>query len=247
MNRRFAALALVLGLVTTLVAAVPPGSSPGPGAEVGPVCTFSIVAFDPEKKEWGIAVASKFLAVGVVVPWAKAGAGAVATQSFANTCYGPRGLELLAQGKSAEEVVKLLTEDDSRKASRQVGIVDAQGNAATFSGEKCMAWAGGKTGKHYACQGNLLAGEDVVNDMAKAFEESTGPLAWRLVTALEAAEKAGGDKRGKQSAAVLVVREKGGYGGYNDRAIDFRVDDHPDPLKELARILALRIKRPEGR
>src|SRR5262249_54591618 len=159
------------------------------------------------RKEWGIGVASKFLAVGAVVPWAKAGVGAVATQSFANTSYGPKGLELMAQGKPAEETIKALTDDDKQKEQRQVGIVDAQGNAATFTGAKCQPWAGGKTGKHYACQGNILAGEAVVNDMAKAFEESKGPLAWRIIAALEAADKAGGDKRGKQSAAILVVRE----------------------------------------
>ncbi len=209
-----------------------------------PICTFSLVAYDPEHQEWGVAVASKFLAVGSVVPWAKAGVGAIATQSHANTTYGPKGLELLSEGKSADEVIKQLTIDDMSKDVRQVGIIDAKGNAATFTGAKCMVWAGGKTGKHYACQGNILAGETVVDDMAKAFEESSGPLAWRLISALEAAEKAGGDKRGKQSAAILVVREKGGYSGFNDRMIDFRVDDHETPVQELARILALRLKRP---
>jgi uncharacterized Ntn-hydrolase superfamily protein len=209
-----------------------------------PIYTFSIVAYDPERQEWGVAVASKFLAVGAVVPWAKAGVGAIATQSHANTTYGPKGLELLSEGKSADEVIKQLTDEDKGKEVRQVGIIDGKGNAATFTGDKCMVWAGGKTGKHYACQGNILAGEAVVNDMAKAFEESSGPLAWRLIAALEAAEKAGGDKRGKQSAAILVVREKGGYSGFNDRMIDFRVDDHDTPVQELARILALRLKRP---
>jgi uncharacterized Ntn-hydrolase superfamily protein len=180
------------------------------------------------------------------VPWAKAGVGAIATQSHANTTYGPKGLELLGQGKSAEEVIKLLTEEDEGKDVRQAGIVDAKGSAATFTGSKCTEWAGGKTGKHYACQGNILAGEAVVDDMAKAFEEAKGPLAWRLMAALEAAEKAGGDKRGKQSAAILVVRDKAGYSGFNDRLIDFRVDDHATPVQELARILALCLKRPEN-
>jgi uncharacterized Ntn-hydrolase superfamily protein len=211
-----------------------------------PVNTFSIVAYDQDRQEWGVAVASKFLAVGAVVPWAKAGVGAIATQSHANTTYGPKGLELLGQGKSAEEVIKLLTEEDEGKAVRQAGIVDAKGSAATFTGSKCTEWAGGKTGKHYACQGNILAGEAVVNDMAKAFEEAKGPLAWRLMAGLEAAEKAGGDKRGKQSAAILVVRDKAGYSGFNDRLIDFRVDDHATPVQELARILALCLKRPEN-
>jgi uncharacterized Ntn-hydrolase superfamily protein len=210
------------------------------------VCTFSIVAYDPGRQEWGVGVASKYLAVGAVVPWAKAGAGAVATQSYVNTSYGPRGLDLLASGKSAEEVIKELTDADQDKEVRQVGIVDAKGKAANFTGKKCIAWAGAKSGDHYTCQGNLLAGEQVVLDMAKAFEEGKGPLAWRIIAALEAGEKAGGDKRGKQSAALLVVREKGGAGGFNDRALDFRVDDHAEPVKELARILSLRLRRPES-
>jgi uncharacterized Ntn-hydrolase superfamily protein len=206
--------------------------------------TFSIAAFDPQRKEWGVAVASKYLAVGSAVPFAKAGVGAVATQSFVNVTYGPRGLELLAAGKSAEETIKALTDADTGKELRQVGVIDAKGNAASFSGTKCMAWAGHKTGKHYACQGNLLTGEEVVNDMAKAFEEAKGPLAWRMMAALEAGEKAGGDKRGKQSAALLVVRDKSGPNGLGDRLIDLRVDDHEKPVQELARILALRLKRP---
>src|SRR5437764_10217035 len=157
--------------------------------------TFSIVARDPQAGESGIAVQSKFLAVGAVVPWAKAGVGAIATQSFANTSYGPRGLELLGQGKTAEATLKQLTGGDEGAAVRQVGIIDANGEAATFTGDKCNAWAGGKIGKFYACQGNLLAGEAVVTEMAKAFENAKGPLAWRIVAAMEAAEKAGGDKR----------------------------------------------------
>jgi uncharacterized Ntn-hydrolase superfamily protein len=207
--------------------------------------TFSIVAFDSERKEWGVAVASKYLAVGSAVPFAKAGVGAIATQAYVNVSYGPQGLELLGQGKSAEEVVKQLVEADKGKDTRQLGIVDAKGDAAKFTGSKCNAWAGDKAGKHYSVQGNLLAGEEVVNEMAKAFEEAKGPLAWRLMAALEAGEKAGGDKRGKQSAAILVVREKGGPNGFGDRAIDLRVDDHTEPVQELVRILKLRVKRPE--
>src|SRR5262249_49343942 len=150
--------------------------------------TFSIVAYDPDKKEWGIAVASKYLAVGSPVPWAKAGVGAVATQSAVDPTYGPRGLELMEKGKSAEEAIKELTEKDRNKEARQLGFVDSKGNVANFSGTGCNAWAGAKSGKHYTCQGNLLTGEKVVEDMAKAFEDSKGPLAWRLMAALEAGE-----------------------------------------------------------
>lgn len=239
-------LAPLLALLAAGLAFVPTSAAPEPAPAVEPVNTFSVVGYDPDKKEWGVAVASKFLAVGSVVPWAKAGVGAVATQSFANTSYGPDGLKMMADGKSAEETLKALTDADKGKDQRQVGAIDKDGKSATFTGEKCNAWAGGKAGKHYACQGNILAGEKVVADMAKAFEESKGPLAWRLMAAMEAGEKAGGDKRGKQSAAILVVKEKGGYGGFNDRYIDFRVDDHEKPLDELARLLALRLKRPKA-
>jgi uncharacterized Ntn-hydrolase superfamily protein len=218
-----------------------------PAAEREDRCvnTFSIVAYDPAKKEWGVGVASKFLAVGAVVPWAKAGVGAIATQSFANTQYGTKGLDLLGQGKSAEEVIKILTDRDDLRDVRQVGIIDAQGNAATYTGSKCNAWAGGKSGEHYTCQGNILAGEEVVNNMAKAYEKAKGLLAWRIMAALEAAEEAGGDSRGKQSAAILVVRAKGGYGAFNDRFLDFRVDDHSGPVQELGRVLSLRLRRPK--
>jgi uncharacterized Ntn-hydrolase superfamily protein len=208
------------------------------------VSTFSVVGYDPDRKEWGIAVASKVLAVGSIVPWAEANSGAIATQSYANVTYGPRGLKMLGEGKSAQEVIEALTSDDPGKAQRQVGIVDRNGDAATFTGARCNAWAGGKTGKHYACQGNILKGPEVVDAMAKAFEESKGSLAWRLFGALEAGDKAGGDSRGKQSAAIYIVREKGGYGGMNDRAIDLRVDDHQQPVTELGRVLALRVRRP---
>jgi uncharacterized Ntn-hydrolase superfamily protein len=229
---------LCLGAGSFVPPAAPEPSDPA-------VNTFSIVAYDPAKKEWGVGVASKFLAVGAVVPWAKAGVGAIATQSFANTTYGIKGLDLLSQGKSADEVVKILTERDDQRDVRQVGIVDAQGNAATYTGSACNPWAGGKTGKHYACQGNILTDEAVVDSMAKAFERTKGPLAWRIMAALEAAEAKGGDSRGKQSAALLVVRVKGGYGGLNDRMIDFRVDDHSGPVQELGRVLSLRLKRPK--
>ena len=209
------------------------------------VHTFSIVAYDPDKQEWGVAVASKYLAVGAVVPWAKAGVGAVATQSYANVFYGSKGLELMGQGKSAAETIKLLTEEDKGKELRQVGIVDAKGEVANFSGEKCNPWAGAKSGKYYTCQGNLLAGENVIEAMAKSFEETKGPLAWKLMAALQAGDLAGGDKRGKQSAAILVVRKGGGATG-SDRYIDFRVDDHKDPVPELARILEIKVRRPNN-
>ncbi|WP_261131446.1 DUF1028 domain-containing protein [Bacillus sp. Marseille-Q3570] len=200
------------------------------------VATFSIVGFDPETDELGIAVQSKFIGVGSVVPWAKAGVGAVATQSFANTSYGPKGLEHMASGKSAEETIRLLTEKDEQRELRQVGVVDAKGNPATFTGKDCYDWAGGRTGKHYAAQGNILVNQETVDQMGMAFENTTGTLAHRLLTALNAGQHAGGDSRGKQSAALLIVKDKGGYGGYNDRAIDLRVDDHKEPIKELIRI-----------
>ncbi len=205
------------------------------------VSTFSIVAFDPETREWGIGVASRFLAVGSVVPWAKAEVGAIATQSYANTSYGPEGLKLLQTGRTVDEVIKLLTEADEQRETRQLGIIDGNGRAATYTGEKCHAWAGGKTGMNYACQGNILAGPQVVEEMAKAFEEKTGPLAQRIMSALEAAEAAGGDKRGRQSAALYIVKEKAGYAGFNDRMLDLRVDDHADPIQELKRILKVHL------
>ncbi len=201
--------------------------------------TFSIVARDPQTGELGIAVQSKFLAVGAVVPWAKAGIGAIATQSWANTTYGPRGLELLARGLSAAETLEQLLADDPERAKRQVGIVPASGAPVTYTGSECFPWAGGHVGEHYACQGNILVNEETVNAMARTFEETSGQLCDRLLAALAAGQEAGGDSRGQQSAALLVVREKGGYGGFNDRFIDLRVDDHPRPIEELARLLRL--------
>lgn len=203
------------------------------------VATFSIVGFDPETGELGVAVQSKFIGVGSVVPWAKAGVGAIATQSLANTSYGPEGLALLEKGYTAQEVIRILTDGDEDRGLRQVGIVDAKGNSATFTGENCYDWAGGKTGLNYAVQGNILVSEETVIAMANTFENSRGPLAERLLQALDAGQEAGGDKRGRQSAAIYVVKENGGYGGYNDRYIDLRVDDHPDPIKEIIRIYKL--------
>ncbi|MEJ7613388.1 MAG: DUF1028 domain-containing protein [Candidatus Fervidibacter sacchari] len=206
-----------------------------------PTGTFSIVAFDPKTGDLGVAVASKFLAVGSVVPYAKAGVGAIATQSFANTTFGPKGLELLRKGLTPSQVLKQLLASDKDREFRQVGIVDAKGRAAAFTGKKCLPWAGHIVGKGFAVQGNILAGEQVVKAMAKAFRETQGELAERLMAALEAGEQAGGDARGKQSAAILVVRKGAGYGGFDDRYIDLRVDDHPEPVKELRRILNIKL------
>jgi len=171
-----------------------------------------------------------------VVPWAEAGVGAVATQSFANTAYGPRGLALLRKGLHPKDVIRKLMEKDDMAAQRQVGMVDARGRAASFTGAECFEWAGHIVGRNYACQGNILAGEGVVKGMARAFESTEGDLPVRLLAALHAGQKAGGDKRGQQSAALLVVRGHGGYGGLNDRWIDVRVDDHPAPIDELTRV-----------
>lgn len=201
--------------------------------------TFSIVAYDPAAREWGVATQSKFLAVGAVVPWAQAEAGALATQSYANTTFGPKGLRLLAKGYSAQETLDRLLAADKGRAQRQVGIVDRQGEAATFTGSSCHAWAGGVTGKHFAAQGNILARARVVEALAAKFETAKGELADRLVAALLAAQRAGGDRRGQQSAAVLIVREKGGYAGFNDRYLDLRVDDDPHPIERLQEILEL--------
>jgi len=201
--------------------------------------TFSIVAADPGAGDWGIAVASKFPCVGAVVPWALAGVGAVATQSWANTSFGPDGLALMGEGIAAQDALdRLLGADDGRE-DRQAGFVDASGGPATFTGSKCMEWAGGLTGDDFAAQGNILAGDAVVAELARGFTQTDGDLCDRLLAALVAGDAAGGDKRGRQSAALLVVREGGGYEGRNDRYIDLRVDDHPDPIVELQRIFAV--------
>lgn len=201
--------------------------------------TFSIVACDLKEKSWGIAVASKFPAVGAVVPWAQADAGAVATQSFANTSFGPRGLEMMSGGISADETLAKLLMDDSERELRQVGLVDAQGNSATFTGSGCFPWAGGVTGKGYAVQGNILASSKVVPAMEKKFLATKGSLPARLHAALLAGDRAGGDKRGRQSAAIYVVKPNGGYGGFVDRWIDYRVDDHADPVLRLGELLEM--------
>ncbi|MGB8644187.1 MAG: DUF1028 domain-containing protein [Anaerolineae bacterium] len=201
--------------------------------------TFSLVALDPVSGDLGIAVESKFLGVGAVVPWAQAGVGAVATQSWANTSYGPLGLDMLRQGLTPSQAGAALIAGDAHADQRQFGIVDVQGRAFTYTGSGCFNWAGGRTGANYAAQGNILAGPQVVDALAGAFESTSGDLADRLVSALAAGQAAGGDRRGQESAALVVVRARGGYGGFNDRYIDLRVDDHPRPIQELARLLDL--------
>jgi len=204
------------------------------------VATYSIVACDLEARQWGVAVQSKFLAVGSVVPYAEAEIGAVATQSFANPRYGPDGLELLREGLSAEQAVERLTAADEGRAERQVGIVDSEGRAATYTGEECLDWAGGRTGPGYAAQGNILVGEETVAALATTFEENGSlPLVQRLLECLVAAQAAGGDRRGQQSASVLVVQRDGGYAGLSDVLVDLRVDDHERPIEELLRIYGL--------
>jgi uncharacterized Ntn-hydrolase superfamily protein len=203
------------------------------------VATFSIVARDPQNGDLGIAVASKFLAVGAVVPWAQAGAGAVATQALANVGYGPHGLALMAEGLSAEEALNRLLADDPEREHRQVGLIDAQGGAAAHTGAECLNWAGHIVGEGFTAQGNILTDAGVVQAMVEAFTGAQGELAERLLAALQAGDAAGGDQRGRQSAALYVARAGGSYGGTTDRYIDLRVDDHPDPMPELARILQL--------
>jgi len=201
--------------------------------------TFSIVGFDPGNGDLGVAVASKFPAAGAAVPWARAGVGAIATQAAANTSYGPRGLSLLEGGMDAASTLDALIAADDGRDERQAGILDARGGVATFTGAACFDWAGGITGEGFAAQGNILTGEPVVREMARAFTETTGDLVDRLLAALVAGDATGGDRRGRQSAALLVVREGGGYEGFNDRYVDLRVDDHPDAPAELTRLFAV--------
>lgn len=207
------------------------------------VATYSMVAYDPRTGDLGVVVQSKFFSVGTVVPWAKAGIGAVATQASANITYGPEGLKLLAAGKSPKEALALLTADDERRDHRQCGMINAQGESASYTGASCFAFAGHRTGKNYSIQGNILAGEQVLATMETAYlkaqEIEGSELADWLVAALQAGEDAGGDIRGRQSAALLVVRDKAGYGGASDRYVDLRVEDHPDPTHELARLLEI--------
>lgn len=201
--------------------------------------TFSIVAYDSKKKEWGVAVQSKFIAVGSIVPFAKVNVGAVATQAWANTSYGPKSLALLEQGMTAEETIKIITQHDEKREHRQVGIVDSFGNVASFTGKKCFDWAGHVSGENYTCQGNILVSEDTVLAMSHAYRETSGDLVEKLLAALEEGQEAGGDSRGKQSAAILIVKEEGAYDGGTDRYINVRVDEHEHPIKELRRVFEL--------
>ena len=204
------------------------------------ISTYSIVACDLEAQEWGVAVQSKFLAVGAAVPAAEAEVGAVATQAWANLSYRPRGLELLREGYAAAEVVRALVGADDGREHRQVGVVDAHGRGATYTGSECLEWAGGTVGPGYAAQGNILVSAATVEALATTFEGSAArPLSERLLDCLAAAEFAGGDRRGRQSAALLIVRKDGGYGGESDVAVDLRVDDHPHPIEELKRIYGI--------
>jgi uncharacterized Ntn-hydrolase superfamily protein len=209
-------------------------------ARNGVVATYSIVACDLDAAQWGVAVQSKFLAVGSVVPWAEPHVGAIATQSYANPRYGPDGLALLREGRSAEEVVETLTAADAGRAERQVGIVDRHGQAATFTGDECHDWAGGRTGAGYAAQGNILVSEETVDALAVTFERNAHlSLADRLIECLGAAQAAGGDRRGQQSASLLVVEKEAGYANLSDVVVDLRVDDHERPIVELRRLYEL--------
>ena len=206
---------------------------------MGSVATYSIAACDLEAGQWGVATQSKFLAVGSVVPWAEPHVGAIATQAYANPRYGPEGLALLREGLSAQEVVDRLTSADDGRDHRQVGVVDRESGSATYTGAECLEWAGGHMGRCYAAQGNILVSSETVEAMAAAFESSEGPLAERLLVCLDAAQAAGGDRRGQQSAALLVVEKDGGYAKLSDVIVDLRVEDHERPLEELRRLYGL--------
>ena len=238
--RRNAALAIVGRLTLALLPAVGwPGFAGTNAPAQRCIATFSIVACDTATGEVGVAVESRFLAVGSVVPWAQGGVGAVATQAWGNTTYGPRGLELLARGLPPKRVVKALVDDDQDRARRQVGIVDARGRTAAHTGQDALPYAGHLLGEGFSVQGNSLSGPEVLQAMVNAYRAASGTLAERMLAALNAGQQAGGDQRGQQSAALLVVRRAGGYAGLNDRYIDLRVDDHPEPITELTRLFAL--------
>lgn len=203
------------------------------------VATYSIAACDLDASQWGVATQSKFLGVGSVVPWAVPDVGAIATQAYANPRYGPHGLALLREGLSAQEVVERLTGADDGRDHRQLGVVDGNGVGASFTGAECMEWAGDRTGEGYAAQGNILVSAETVDAIAETFESAKGSLAERLLDCLDAAQAAGGDRRGQQSAALLVVERDGGYAGLSDEIVDLRVDEHERPLDELRRIYVM--------
>ena len=203
------------------------------------IATYSIAACDLDAGQWGVATQSKFLAVGSVVPWAEPNVGAIATQAYANPRYGPEGLALLRKGHSAEEVVERLTSADEGRDQRQLGIVDREGRGASFTGAECLDWAGGRTGPCYAAQGNILVSAETVDAIAASFESSSGTLAERLLDCLDAAQAAGGERRGQQSAALLVVEKDGGYAKLSDTIVELRVEDHERPLEELRRLYRL--------
>jgi uncharacterized Ntn-hydrolase superfamily protein len=234
---RAAVIFLLAGLASLWALAA--GAATGSFKESPVIATFSIVAYDPATGDLGVAVTSKFPAVGSGVPWAKAGVGAVATQAAANLSYGQDGLDLMARGLSAQSALDKVVKADAGREDRQAGMVDAKGHAASFTGKNCFSWAGGKTGKNFAVQGNILVGPQTVDAMAKAFESSKGELSDRLLAALDAGQAAGGDRRGRESAALLVVRKGAGYGGKGDRWVDLRVDDNPEPLRELRRLVEI--------
>ena len=200
------------------------------------IATYSIAACDLDASQWGVATQSKFLAVGSVVPWAEPQVGAIATQAYANPRYGPEGLNLLREGLSAEEVVERLTAADEGRDQRQLGVVDREGRSASFTGAECLEWAGGRTGLCYAAQGNILVSAETVDAIAETFESSKATLAERLLDCLDAAQAAGGDRRGQQSAALLVVEQDGGYANLSDTVVELRIEDHERPLEELRRL-----------
>jgi uncharacterized Ntn-hydrolase superfamily protein len=203
--------------------------------------TFSIVAYDPKTGDFGVAVQSKFIGVGPIVPWAQANVGAIATQAFANTTFGPRGLELLKKGYTSQEVINKLIEDDEEREQRQFAVIDKSGKAAAWTGKECFYWAGHIIGENFSVQGNILVSEETVQQMAITFQTTNGDLADKLIAVLQSVDDYPkyGDVRGKESAALLIVREKGGYGGYSDRWVDIRVDHHDEPIKELVKIFKI--------
>ena len=246
MNRQARCLLMGCALSAALVCILPSPAQPPDASEDPLFSTFSLVAYDPDAQEWGVVVTSKVPSLRNIVPWAKAGIGGVATQASTNRAFGPDGLEWLAKGKSPEEIGKIFQDSDPKIDVRQFGIVDAKGNSYAFTGKKCGAWAGHKTGKNYACQGNILVAEAVVNDTAKTFEETKGPLALRLMAALEAGNKAGGDKRTTkiQSSALIVVRDNSnGKGEQADYVIDLRVDKSTSPVEDLRKLLDEKLEK----